>query len=82
MVQCPVAVVGRVSERVAGHYVYDVINKIVIAASSWFPYLLYLHTENCFEKRNARFKENRNPNFRQKADNTIGKIVVTSKLLN
>jgi hypothetical protein len=49
-------VVGRVSERVAGHYVYGVnvavcpkhvelileINKTVIAASSWFPYLLYL----------------------------------------
>jgi hypothetical protein len=50
-------VVGRVSERVAGHYVYGVnvavslileilileINKTVIAASSWFPYLLYLY---------------------------------------
>jgi hypothetical protein len=53
-------VVGRVSERVAGHYVYGVnvavslalvcpkhvelileINKTVIAAPSWFPYLLY-----------------------------------------
>jgi hypothetical protein len=43
------------------------------------------HTENCFEKRNANFKENRNPNFSQncqKADNTIGKTVVTSKLIN
>jgi hypothetical protein len=73
MVQCPVGVVGRVSDCVAGHYVYGVIipyvcikisvlrswrwalvcpkhvelilkiNKNVIAASSWFPYLLYLH---------------------------------------
>jgi hypothetical protein len=55
-------VVGRVSERVAGHYVYSVnvavkqphshvelileINKTVIAASSWFPYLLYLSELN------------------------------------